>query len=161
MTNTKQNKTITIDYLQGLEDILQKYVIQSQKIEDTFEELFNRFIHLYLLNNTGACKKIIKTIWKDSNKLVKYCDFIGLQISYKLTTEELTIRKFEDFKEDAFVSYKEFLKIKKAESLEESKHKYDDLQFFKTEYKKKLEKTFSNLNERQKAIFKQIVTDLK
>ena len=161
MTDTKQTTNITIDYLQGLDEMLQKYVIQSQKIDDTFEDLFCRFINLYLINNIGACKKIIKTIWKDANKLVKYCDFIGLQVSYKLTTEDLTIRKFEDFDKDSYVSYKEYLKIMKAESLEASKHKYDDLQVFKTEYKKKLEKTYSNLNDKQKAIFKQLVNNLK
>lgn len=161
VTTAETAETITeTEILETLETLLIEYKLSKVKTSSVLSNLAKAWFVLYFYNNVGACKKIIKTITSERNLFIKYLDFNGLSVAWNVKTDELTIRKFEDFNADKIKPFEDFIEYEKDRKEIERKESLKDLTVFTKEYEKKVKNLFKDLTEEQKAILKNIIQNI-
>ena len=160
----KQNVIETINeqtMLASLDGLLKDYIASKQDSKAIINELATAFVALYGWNNIGACKKIIKTLTTERNAFCRYLEKQGLLVKWNVKTDELKVWKDESFNGTLAETFTDFLQNESKTKRENRKAELEnDLTIFKTEYEKKVKNLFKDLNEKQKAILKNILQNI-
>lgn len=159
MTTKEQNK---IDVLQqAFDDFKTIYAtIKNNDVADVLQYACELFVKAYQQNNIGLCKALLKTLTDyDRRQALKYIAYVGLALTYNITTDDLQVREYKDFDGvDNVATFKEYLNEQRKITVENNRQELiNDLTKYKTKATKQVATIFNKLTEEQKKIFKAIV----
>lgn len=147
--------------LASLEGLLKDYTASKQDSKAIVNELATAFVSLYGWNNIGACKKIVKTLTTERNAFCRFLESQGLLVKWNVKTDDLQVWKNESFDGSLTETFTDFLQNESKTKREARKAELEnDLTIFKSEYEKKVKNLFKDLNEKQKAILKNILQNI-